>query len=41
MASWYRWRNRGQTPRAHRKPNGRICVKRSVLDAFHSELEEA
>ncbi|MPY64492.1 helix-turn-helix domain-containing protein [Streptomyces spongiae] len=40
-ATWYRWRNRGYGPEARRTPSGRICVRRSVLDAFKDELEAA
>ncbi|MCI3276293.1 helix-turn-helix transcriptional regulator [Streptomyces cylindrosporus] len=40
-ATWYRWRNRGIGPEAQRTPSGRICVRRSVLDAFKDELEAA
>ncbi|MFF4952545.1 helix-turn-helix transcriptional regulator [Streptomyces chattanoogensis] len=39
--TWYRWRNRGYGPEARRTPTGRICVRRSVLDAFKDELEAA
>ncbi|MFF4034855.1 helix-turn-helix transcriptional regulator [Streptomyces sviceus] len=39
--TWYRWRDRGLTPEARRTPSGRICVRRSVLDAFKDELEAA
>ncbi|WP_432188664.1 helix-turn-helix transcriptional regulator [Streptomyces sp. Tue6028] len=39
--TWYRWRDRGYTPEARRTPSGRICVRRSVLDAFKEELEAA
>ncbi|WP_030234046.1 helix-turn-helix transcriptional regulator [Streptomyces sp. NRRL S-455] len=40
-ATWYRWRNQGYAPEARRTPSGRICVRRSVLDAFKDELEAA
>ena len=40
-ASWYRWRNRGLGPKVHRLPNGRLRVRRSELDAFLREMEEA
>ncbi|MET9074207.1 helix-turn-helix domain-containing protein [Streptomyces sp. NPDC004232] len=40
-ATWYRWRNHGYAPEARRTPSGRICVRRSVLDAFKDELEAA
>ncbi|GAB2974219.1 hypothetical protein GCM10023080_043270 [Streptomyces pseudoechinosporeus] len=40
-ATWYRWRNRGYGPEAKRTQTGRICVRRSVLDAFKEELEAA
>ncbi|MDC0767277.1 helix-turn-helix transcriptional regulator [Streptomyces sp. HD] len=40
-ATWYRWRDRGYAPEARRTPSGRICVRRSVLDAFKEELEAA
>ncbi|PAZ17529.1 excisionase [Streptomyces sp. SA15] len=40
-ATWYRWRDRGFTPDARRTPSGRICVRRSVLDAFKEELDAA
>ncbi|UYB41692.1 helix-turn-helix domain-containing protein [Streptomyces sp. Je 1-4] len=40
-ASWYRWRDRGYGPEARRTPTGRICVRRSALDAFKNELEAA
>ncbi|MER6316302.1 helix-turn-helix domain-containing protein [Streptomyces sp. NPDC001581] len=40
-ATWYRWRNRGYGPAAHRLPNGHIRVRRSALDAFNNELEAA
>ncbi|MFJ1973085.1 helix-turn-helix transcriptional regulator [Streptomyces sp. NPDC087903] len=40
-ATWYRWRNCGYAPEAKRTPSGRICVRRSVLDAFKDELEAA
>ncbi|MFF4430612.1 helix-turn-helix transcriptional regulator [Streptomyces sp. NPDC001513] len=40
-ATWYRWRNRGYGPKAHRLPNGHIRVRRSALDAFNNELEAA
>jgi len=40
-ATWYRWRDRGLTPDARRTPTGRICVRRSVLDAFKEELDAA
>jgi predicted DNA-binding transcriptional regulator AlpA len=40
-ASWYRWRNRGVGPRVTRLPNGRLRVRRSELDAFLREMEEA
>ncbi|GAT84496.1 excisionase [Streptomyces sp. F-3] len=40
-ATWYRWRNRGYGPEARRTPTGRICVRRSDLDAFIDELEAA
>nr|WP_246620795.1 helix-turn-helix domain-containing protein [Streptomyces corallincola] len=39
--TWYRWRNRGFGPEARRTPSGRICVRRSALDAFKDELEAA
>ncbi|MYQ64993.1 helix-turn-helix domain-containing protein [Streptomyces sp. SID4950] len=39
--TWYRWRDRGRTPEARRTPSGRICVRRSVLDAFKDKLEAA
>ncbi|MGX9921380.1 helix-turn-helix transcriptional regulator [Streptomyces sp. NPDC002248] len=39
--TWYRWRNRGFGPEALRTPSGRICVRRSALDAFKDELEAA
>lgn len=38
-ATWYRWRDRGYGPEARRTPSGRICVRRTVLDAFKDELE--
>ncbi|MEV8318893.1 helix-turn-helix domain-containing protein [Streptomyces sp. NPDC059900] len=40
-ATWYRWRNRGIGPIAHRLPNGRLRVWRSDLDAFLDEMEVA
>ncbi|MFD0435589.1 helix-turn-helix transcriptional regulator [Streptomyces chartreusis] len=40
-ATWYRWRDRGYGPEARRTPSGRICVRRTVLDAFKNELEAA
>ncbi|WP_416972428.1 helix-turn-helix transcriptional regulator [Streptomyces sp. 4F14] len=40
-ATWYRWQNRGYAPEARRTPSGRICVRRSVLDAFKDEMEAA
>ncbi|MGW4168962.1 helix-turn-helix transcriptional regulator [Streptomyces chartreusis] len=40
-ATWYRWRDRGYGPEARRTPSGRICVRRTVLDAFKDELEAA
>jgi predicted DNA-binding transcriptional regulator AlpA len=40
-ASWYRWRNRGVGPKTHRLPNGHIRIRRSDLDAFLEETEEA
>ncbi|MFD5590414.1 helix-turn-helix transcriptional regulator [Streptomyces griseorubiginosus] len=40
-ATWYRWRDRGHGPEARRTPSGRICIRRSVLDAFKDELEAA
>ncbi|MFD9493637.1 helix-turn-helix transcriptional regulator [Streptomyces sp. NPDC060005] len=40
-ATWYRWRNQGFGPEARRTPSGRICVRRSALDAFKDELEAA
>ncbi|WP_328977794.1 excisionase [Streptomyces canus] len=40
-ATWYRRRDRGYTPEARRTPSGRICVRRSVLDAFKEELDAA
>ncbi|MFG3018048.1 helix-turn-helix transcriptional regulator [Streptomyces sp. NPDC048254] len=40
-ATWYRWRDRGYGPEARRTPSGRICVRRSVLDAFKDELDAA
>ncbi|MFD7918872.1 helix-turn-helix transcriptional regulator [Streptomyces sp. NPDC059740] len=40
-ATWYRWRNRGYGPEARRTPSGRICVRRSALEAFKDELEAA
>jgi predicted DNA-binding transcriptional regulator AlpA len=40
-ATWYRWRNRGYGPEARRTPTGRICVRRSALDAFLNELDAA
>ncbi|MEU8524266.1 helix-turn-helix domain-containing protein [Streptomyces sp. NPDC048629] len=40
-ATWYRWRNRGYGPEAKRYPNGRLHIRRSVLDAFMDELETA
>jgi predicted DNA-binding transcriptional regulator AlpA len=39
--TWYRWRNRGFGPEAKRTQTGRICVRRSALDAFKEELEDA
>ncbi|NEC52650.1 helix-turn-helix domain-containing protein [Actinospica acidiphila] len=39
--TWYRWRDRGYGPEARRTPSGRICVRRSALDAFKDELESA
>ncbi|MCX4541916.1 helix-turn-helix domain-containing protein [Streptomyces sp. NBC_01565] len=40
-ATWYRWRNRGYGPEAHRLPNGHLRVRRSALDAFNNGLEAA
>ncbi|MEU6982681.1 helix-turn-helix domain-containing protein [Streptomyces sp. NPDC046324] len=40
-ATYYRWRNRGYGPEVKRLPNGHLRVRRSVLDAFLSELETA
>ncbi|MET9293812.1 helix-turn-helix domain-containing protein [Streptomyces sp. NPDC003077] len=40
-ATWYRWRNHGYGPEALRTPTGRICVRRSALDAFLEELDAA
>ncbi len=40
-ATWYRWRNRGYGPEAKRTQTGRICVRRSVLDAFLDGMEAA
>ncbi|GHD59334.1 MULTISPECIES: helix-turn-helix transcriptional regulator [Streptomyces] len=40
-ATWYRWRNRGYGPEAHRLPNGHLRVRRSTLDAFNNGLEAA
>lgn len=40
-ASWYRWRNRGVGPKAHRLPNGHLRVRRSELESFLREMEEA
>ncbi|MFJ3495966.1 helix-turn-helix transcriptional regulator [Streptomyces sp. NPDC086091] len=40
-ATWYRWRNHGYAPEAKRTPSGRVCVRRSVLDAFKEELDAA
>lgn len=40
-ASWYRWRNRGVGPKVHKLPNGHLRVRRSELDAFLREMEEA
>ena len=40
-ATWYRWRDRGYGPEARRTPSGRICVRRSALDAFKEELDAA
>lgn len=40
-ASWYRWRNRGMGPRVHKLPNGHLRVRRSELDTFLREMEEA
>lgn len=40
-ATWYRWRDRGYGPEARRTPTGRICVRRSALDAFKEELDAA
>ncbi|MER7351169.1 helix-turn-helix domain-containing protein [Streptomyces aurantiacus] len=40
-ATWYRWRNRGYGPEAKRTQTGRICVRRSVLDAFLDEMDAA
>ncbi|WP_052397757.1 helix-turn-helix transcriptional regulator [Streptomyces sp. NRRL F-5123] len=40
-ASWYRWRNRGVAPRVHKLPNGHLRVRRSELDEFLREMEEA
>ncbi|WP_405817260.1 helix-turn-helix domain-containing protein [Streptomyces sp. NBC_01390] len=39
--TWYRWRDRGYGPEARRTQSGRICVRRSVLDAFKDEMEIA
>ena len=39
--TWYRWRDRCYGPEARRMPSGRICVRRSALDAFKDELEAA
>ncbi|BFO14421.1 hypothetical protein SHKM778_08090 [Streptomyces sp. KM77-8] len=39
--TWYRWRDRGYGPEARRTPSGRICVRRSALDAFKDDLEAA
>ncbi|MER5298959.1 helix-turn-helix domain-containing protein [Streptomyces lasiicapitis] len=40
-ATWYRWRDRGYGPEAKRTQTGRICVRRSVLDAFLDEMDAA
>ncbi|MFF4275870.1 helix-turn-helix transcriptional regulator [Streptomyces sp. NPDC001536] len=40
-ATWYRWRNRGYGPEAKRTPTGRICVRRSALNAFLDEMDAA
>lgn len=40
-ATWYRWRNRGYGPEVRRLPNGRLRVRRSVLDEFLNELDVA
>ncbi|MGY0024586.1 helix-turn-helix transcriptional regulator [Streptomyces sp. cg28] len=40
-AAWYRWRNRGLGPRAHRLPNGHVRVWRSDLDDFLNHMEAA
>ncbi|MFG2500040.1 helix-turn-helix transcriptional regulator [Streptomyces sp. NPDC048441] len=40
-AAWYRWRNRGLGPEAHRLPNGHLRVWRSDLDDFLNTMEAA
>lgn len=40
-ATFYRWRQLGKAPRSIKYPNGDIRIRRSVLERWLSELEEA
>jgi predicted DNA-binding transcriptional regulator AlpA len=40
-ATFYRWRQLGKAPRSIKYPNGDVRIRRSVLERWLSELEEA
>ncbi|MBO4162628.1 MULTISPECIES: AlpA family transcriptional regulator [Micromonospora] len=38
-STWYLWRQTGRAPRVYKLPNGELRVRRSVLEAWLSDLE--
>jgi predicted DNA-binding transcriptional regulator AlpA len=40
-STFYYWRQTGKAPRCHKLPNGEIRVRRTDLDDWFANLEEA
>ncbi|MFA1551492.1 helix-turn-helix transcriptional regulator [Spirillospora sp. CA-142024] len=40
-ATFYRWRQLGKAPRSIKYPNGDVRIRRSVLERWLCQLEEA
>ncbi|BCJ64604.1 helix-turn-helix transcriptional regulator [Polymorphospora rubra] len=38
-STWYLWRQTGRAPRVFKLPNGELRVRRSVLEAWLTDLE--
>jgi predicted DNA-binding transcriptional regulator AlpA len=38
-STWYHWRQIGKAPRVYKLPNGKVRVRRSVLNAWLTTLE--